>query len=52
MEWNSCEGFATRSDISNKTIVTIAFVNDFVQDERVSGELFRRVALYRCNVIG
>ena len=47
------KGFATRSENSNeivsmtaylrKTIVTIAFVNDFVQGGRV--ELYRLVAL-------
>ena len=54
------KGVATRSENSNeivsmtsylrKTIVTIAFVNDFVQGERV--ELYRLVALYCCIMIG
>ena len=53
-------GFATRSENFNeivsvtsylrKTIMTIAFVNDFVQGGRV--ELFHLVALYRCILIG
>ena len=54
------EGVATCIENSNKivsvtsylrkTIVTIAFANDFVQGGHV--ELFRVVALYRCNLIG
>ena len=54
------KGVATRSENSNeivsvtsylrKTIVTIALVNDFVQDGRV--ELYRLVALYCCILIG
>ena len=53
-------GFATGSENSNEivsvtsylrqTIVTIAFVNDFVQGGRV--ELYCLVALYRCILIG
>ena len=52
--------FATRSENANevvsvttylrKTVVTIAFVNDFVQGVRV--ELYRLVALYRCILMG
>ena len=55
-----CKGVATRSENSNeivsvtsylrKTIVAIAFVNDFVQGGRV--ELYRFVALYCCILIG
>ena len=55
-----CKGFATRSENSNeivsvpsylrKTIVTIAFVDDFVQSGRV--ELYRLIALYCCILIG
>ena len=56
----NCRGVATRSENSNeilsvtsylrKTIVAIAFVNDFVQGGRV--ELYRLVALYCCILIG
>ena len=56
----SHKGVATRSENSNeivsmtsylrKTIVTTAFVNDFVQGGRV--ELYRLVALYCCILIG
>ena len=60
--WKSVaiKSVATRSENSNeivsvtsylrKTIVTIAFVNDFVQGGRV--ELYRLVALYCCILIG
>ena len=54
------KGVATRSENSNeivsvpsylrKTIVTIAFVDDFVQSGRV--ELYRLIALYCCILIG
>ena len=57
---NVLKGVATRSENSNeivsvtsylwKTIVTIAFVNDFVQGGRV--ELYRFVASYCCILIG
>ena len=56
----SGKGVATRSENSNeivsvtsysrKIIVTLALVNDFVEGGRV--ELYRLVALYRCNLIG
>ena len=47
---NFNEIVSVTSHLQKKTVVTIAYVNDFVQGGRV--ELFRLVALYRCIPIG